>query len=387
MTQQLIAVDGSTWRFAPDTALPFASNPQPLLFADAIDEITGAPPDVPLSVTTDSSGLMGRAALGGRVGLVGRPLSLFSTNFVAGAMLDMMLAAEGFLPLALAGVLGPQPNYPSDFTPVNLGTVFLHRSPTRINGRTVSHDHTVRPSTAVTINGIWSTQSQLLGAPAAANLIAITPGLYADRPAAASVRQFNVTPVLAQAKQLIGPFSAGATQIRVRDTIGLVPGSLLIIDWPDKDRSEIIAVTAIVNPGTGTDEPATAVLAHVLQHSHRDGTLVYPASAGAAGAANSLARVAQIGDVTVFPGTMLGLNITMASVEITGGAASAEYHWARTYQITSDADGYFQLPPVHRLAQIQLHATNGAEPQPLDLPITLDWGREALLIDLVFPVP
>jgi hypothetical protein len=386
MTQQLITLDGSTWRIAADTVLPFASNPQALLLADAIDEITGAPPQAPISVTSDNTPLMGRAASSGRVGLVGRPLSLFSINFVAGAKLDMALAADGFLPLALTGILGPQPNYPSAFTPSKLGTVFLHRVPTRLSGRTVSHDRTVRPGSAVSISSMWTTQSQIVvGPPSAANLIAISPGLYADRPAAASVQQLNVAPVLAQAKQLIGAFNFGASQVRLSDVIGLSPGSLLIIDGPDKDRSEIIAINTIIDPGSGPDEPATAVLAQALLRNHRDVTAVYPASAGALGTGNSLSSAGQAGDVTVFPSAMTGLDLSMVSVKVTGGAAPAEYHWAQIYQTTSDADGYFQLPPIHRVAQINLHATNGAEPLPLDLPIALDWGREALVLDLVFP--
>jgi hypothetical protein len=81
---------------------------------------------------------------------------------------------------------------------------------------------------------------------------------------------------------------------------------------------------------------------------------------------------------------MSGLDATMTAVEVTGGTAAAEYHWAAVYSITSDPDGYYRLPPVHRIAQIQLHADNAAEPTPLTLPVTLDWGRSELVLDLVF---
>jgi hypothetical protein len=388
MTAQTIAIDGRTWRFAPDTAPQFANNAQALLLADALDEVTEAPPEVPVGVTPNtaaSTALLGRAALGGRVGLVGRPLGVFAVNAIAGAQLGMTLTADGFLPLALAGPLGAQPNYPAAFTPADLGPVFLHRAPTSIRGRTVSHDRTVRPGTAVAINAIWTTQSQVLGPPSAANLIAIAPGLYADRPTAGSARQFNVAPVLAQAKRLIGPADAGATQLRVSDGIGLAPGGLLIIDWPDQGRAEIVAISALLDPGATADEPVTAALAHTLRRAHFDSAPLYPASAGAAGTANALARAGQVGDVTLFPSTMVGLDGTMTSVEISGGAAPPEYHWAQTYQIVSDGDGYFRMPTVHRVAQVQLHATNGAEPQPLDIAIALDWGRESLDLDLIFP--
>jgi hypothetical protein len=250
----------------------------------------------------------------------------------------------------------------------------------------MSHDRTVRAGSPVTITGIWTTQSQIVAGPSSpANLIALSPGLYAGRPLGSSVQQLNVAPVLAQAKQLIGAFNIGSPQVRLSNVVGLSPGSLLIIDGPDADRSEIVAINTIIDPGSGPDEPATAVLAQALLRNHPDGTAVYPASAGAPGASNSLTRAAQAGDITVFPGTMTGLDLTMLSVMITGGAALAEYQWAQVYQVTSDADGYFRLPPIHRVAQIDLHATNGAEPLPLDLPVALDWGRDALVLDLVFP--
>jgi hypothetical protein len=306
----------------------------------------------------------------------------------------MTLGADGFLPLALSGVLAAQPNYPDGFSPVNLNTVWLHRTPTTISGRTVAHDRTVRAGSDVTVNGIWASQAALLGGPALPNLISITPGLYVDRPAGGSVRQYNVSPQIAQAKQLIVPGQAGTMEVRLSDQIGLAPGSLVIIEWPDPDRSEIILITAIVDPGASPDQPATAVLAQALSRDHPDGVSAYPAIVAAPGAANALSLAGQAGDTTLFPGTLSGLDATAVAVEVSGGSALAEYHWAPrssvvgssiVYHAMSDGEGYFRLPPIHRLAQIQLHATHPSEPTPLDLAVALDFGRAKLEIDLVFP--
>jgi hypothetical protein len=387
VTARLITVDAhDTWRFAPEDAPPLADRIQALLQAIVTDEITGLPPDAAITVTTEITGLTARTAGGGRVGLVGRPLALYAPGFVAGAPLSMSLAAPGFQPLALSAALPAQPGYPDAFTPRDLGVVTMHRAPTSISGRTVSHTHIVRPGSAVEIDGVWLTQADLTGAAGPATIISIASALYADRPAGGSVRQFNVTPAPpGEAKQLVGPAVAGATQIRLSDQTNLAVGDLLLIDPPDQGRAEIIAVTAIVDPGSGPDLPATAVLAFALQRYHAKGTTVVRAVPAAPGAPNALARAGQIGDVTLFPATMSGLDATMTAVEVTGGSAAAEYHWAAVYSVTSDPDGYYRLPPVHRIAQIQLHTDNAAEPTPLTLPVTLDWGRSELVLDLVFP--
>jgi hypothetical protein len=82
---------------------------------------------------------------------------------------------------------------------------------------------------------------------------------------------------------------------------------------------------------------------------------------------------------------MTALDPATVAVEISGGPLLPEYHWAQTYQTVSDADGYFRLPPIHRLAQLELHATHPAEAIPLNRPLALDFGRTDLVIDLVFP--
>lgn len=387
MTQQQVIVNGSTWQFAPESAWPYAINPQALLVADVVDEITGAPPAVALSAATTSIGVVAKATSSGRTGLVGQPLTLFAPNYVTGATLGMTVAADGFLPLSLSGSLPAQPGpppYPDSFVPIDLDTVAMHRATTTISGRTVKPDRTPLSGSIVSISQVWTTLADIQNnTPAAANLIAIAPGLYLDSAVGFSVSQLNVSPALAQGKQLIGAFAQGAQQIRLSDMFGLAVGNLLIIDWPDKGRAEIIAIAGIINQGSGPDLPATAVLAQSLARDHREGVAVYPAMVAPAGAPNGLNRTALTGDLTLYPGAMSGLDASMVSIEISGGALP-EYHWAQIYQTTSDADGYFQLPPIHRVAQVQIHATNVSEPNPVDLPITLDLGLDAVVVDLVF---
>lgn len=385
MTTELVTTDQSTWQFVPETARPFADNIQALMYADALDEITQAPPGSKIQVTTGNSGVTPQASTSGRIGLVGRPLSLFSPGFIANASLSMTLTANGFLPLALSGTLAAQPNYPDAFAPIDLNSVWLHRSPITISGRTVAHDRTPLPGSTISIGGVWPTQATLTGAPTAANLIAITLGLYADQPLTASAYQYNVAPQTALAKQIVLPAEVGAMQIRLSDQIGLAPNGLLIIEWPDKDRSEIVTISAIVDAGVTPDQPATVVLKQALRRNHYGSPMAYPATAAAPGVANAFVMTGQAGDVTLSFGSMNGLDTSTTAIEISGGPASAEYHWAQVYQATSDVNGYFSLPPIHRFAQIQLHITNPSVLTPLDFPVTLDFGQSDLVVDLIFP--
>ena len=43
-------------------------------------------------------------------------------------------------------------------------------------------------------------------------------------------------------------------------------------------------------------------------------------------------------------------------IEITGGPRPDEYHRVKTFSVTSDAEGYYRLPPLTRVAQLEIHA-------------------------------
>jgi hypothetical protein len=398
MTAVLVATDDAVWRFSPEDPPPLADRIQAVLRLNVHDEITGGPPDVGMRVMSSSPGLAPRATRGGLVGLIGRPLALWQPGFVAGAPLAMTVTADGFLPLDVAATLGPQPGYPASFAPVDLPDADLHRQPAAISARTVAKDRTVLSGTTVQVTGVWQAQADLTNPAAPANLVAIACGLYADRPLGGSVARIDITLApLAQAKTLLAAVSAGALQLRASDQSGLAAGSLVAIDPLDPGRAEVIPVTAITDAGSGPDLPATLVLAHALRRDHAQGAMVVLTTPGPPGAANPLARAARAGDVTLFTATMTGLDATLAAVEVSGGGAPAEYHGisaglppppspyraASIYQAISDADGYLRLPPIHRVAQVQLTADHPAQPQ-LVQPVPLDWGRDEIILDLVF---
>jgi hypothetical protein len=399
MTTQLVATAAGNWHFDPEDPAATAGQIQPLLLGRALDEITGAPPDAPVRASAAATDLLARAAGGGRVGLVGRPLALYAPGFVAGAALRMTVAADGFIPLDLEGTLGPQPGYPDAFFPIDLGDLAFHRLPTSISGRTVSHARVARAGASVQISGVWATQADVLNnpnTPAPPNVVAIAPGLYADRPLGSGVSALAITLApAAEAKSLLRAAPAASTEVRLSDQLVLNPGDLIAIEPFDLTRTEVIAVSSIVDPGAGLDQPATVRLAHPLRRDHAQAVMVIRAIAGAPGAANALGRAGRAGDVSLFPTTLTGLDASMRALEIVGGPAPPEYHGltgvassypaAAVYTALSDLDGYVRLPPIHRLAQVEIRVDHPAEPTPLVRPLSIDWGRDEIVVDLVFP--
>jgi hypothetical protein len=264
--------------------------------------------------------------------------------------------------LDLGGMLGPIVGFPDQFTPLELGDVGMHRISTTLLGRTLqraSLTPTVVAGATVEIVGYWPNfppadvdPSAVMEAP---DLLALSPPLYASRAAGASqLRRRDLAPVLGQEKTLILPASVGETQLRLSDRIGLTANGLLSIDSKDSARLEHISI-ALVDTASTADQPAWVMLTHPLAYTHLDGAVCQPANLLPPGASNSLPRPAIPGDDTVFLNGMAGLSSDI-TVELDDGGGKPEYHQAELYSAVSDADGYFRLPPIARVAMVALHA-------------------------------
>jgi len=49
-------------------------------------------------------------------------------------------------------------------------------------------------------------------------------------------------------------------------------------------------------------------------------------------------------------------------VEIDDGVAPPEYHLVAQFSTTTDADGFYRLPPLNRVGQLELTADDGVAP-------------------------
>jgi hypothetical protein len=255
---------------------------------------------------------------------------------------------------------------PSDFTPTDLGHVALHRQPTVIYGRAVQANagaSTPLAGATIAVTGIWRTPPPAnLAVPAdPPNVVFLQPPLYTDRGAGSGRLQGRNLPAVpdppAEEKRLLADVAAGANILRVSNRIGLNPIDILLIDADDSELTEFIAISAVAGASTAA-QPATITLDHPLAHAHRRNALVQRVNPQPPGVERQLAQDAILGDTTVFLDSLAGL-AAGSEVEVTGGPHPTEYHRLRLFATTSDAEGYYRLPPLSRVAQLEIRAEHG----------------------------
>ncbi|MBS0168396.1 MAG: hypothetical protein JSR29_20110 [Nitrospira sp.] len=380
-----------TYRFCPDPLSAPANRLRAVLRARLVDELTGQPIDFGLDLTTDRAGLTPRVARGGVVGLVGLPGSLFPQLDVSPVTVTMRASVPRYVPVELGGTLGPIVGFPDQFSALDLGDVGMHRASTTVRGRTLrraSLTATVVVGATVEIAGYWSTfppaninPSTVMELP---NILALSPPLYAPRPVGITqLQRRDAVPVVGQEKIFLLTASVGETRLRLSNRIGLAAGVLLIIESSDPVRVERIPIAG-VDTASAADQPAWVTLIHPLLYTHRDGVIAQPANLTPPGAANSLTRAAIPGDETVFLNGMVGLTSGI-TVELDDGGGRPEYHQAELYSDVSDADGYFQLPPIARVAMVALHARRLGLTSPPDERFTPDYRLAESHFTVMFP--
>jgi hypothetical protein len=302
------------------------------------------------------------------------------------------LTTPGYLTRELTATLGPVPGFPSQFapaTPVDAGqpgVVMLHRDPIVLRGRVVQlvtgHlDPVPLPFTPIAIAGVWWTFPPAHVDPSSvmqpANLVSLHPGLYADRADGVdSLRRRDLAHVAGQDKTLVRPAVTGDTTVKISDQIGVGAGTILAFEPARPDRVEYVAVTGVVGAAT-PDQPAIATLAHRLQLDHEQATDVYVVAPQAPAASNLFDRYGVRSDEVAFLAAMSG--ITAGVVEIGGGTSPIEYQTASLYTATTDADGFYRLPPLSRVASVKLQTP------ALSLVTSPDYGHYENLVDVVTP--
>jgi len=303
------------------------------------------------------------------------------------------------LPRAYAVGAPVFPIVPADFAPTDLGELRLHREPTVIAGRTVRvSGNTTTPlaGAAIRIKGIWRViPSATVSVPAdPPNLIALNSPLYAERPAGAGrLNRRNLPPIPdlpPQEKRLLVNVAAGESSLRLTNRIGLslLPNpSILLIDVENPDRREYIAINTIEG-GSNPAEPSMVGLSHPLAFAHGRNALAQRTNPQAAGSQkffsidpNPGEPDALAGDTTVFLNDLSGLT-GGNQVQVSGGP-SAEFHQLQLFAAVSDVDGYYRLPPLSRVAQLEIRAQHGAL-SPIELEFRPDYGLRENRLDLVF---
>jgi hypothetical protein len=284
---------------------------------------------------------------------------------------------------------------PDEFAPLAVADVLMHRAPVTIGGRSVRRNAsgigtTPVANASIAVQGIWRTaQDVRQHLPAAtATTVSLAPGLYAARAVGAALAAQDLPAVAGDDKLLADQASSGDSSLDISNRLNLVappappPFSVLRIDAGTPEAAEYIGLAGADGFG-GANEPGRVALDHALRMPHRRNALVQLVAPQSAPAPKFFADAGAPGDICVFLSDTAGLD-TADTVAITGGTAAREYQRVRTFTAVSDADGYFQLPPVSRVAQIRLQASAPALP-PVTIEFQPDYSQRGNWLDIVFP--
>jgi hypothetical protein len=361
-----IQADGRNWSFVPPPKPRPSDRFQAIVAAQAIDELTGEPPAVALSVSTRSPGLRAAGSAGGRVGLAGSPGIRFPDPWPpAGPIVHLRVESELHLPTETEVDLGPQAAMPEAFQPVAAPDLLLRRRPSRLSGRAVSRINGPAAGATVRVARYWPTFASIAAAGTAATALTLWNGLYAPRSTAAKVQRRTLV-LQPDPKSLVEAAEAGSKELFLSDRKNLVVNRPLAIEPGDVERAEHIVVAAI-DQGLSDDQPARVTLAYPLRRTHLAGTAVARTLFGAAGAANPLARDAAEGDVSIYLAALDGIAAGNPFVQISEGTDPLEFHGFSLWEATAGLDGRFRLPPIHRAAHVELECPPGSNPRRFSL--------------------
>ena len=298
------------------------------------------------------------------------------------------------------------PVYPDTFSTPPPALIRLRRSAVAIVGRVVRRNTASGVTTpvfnaSVTVTDFWRTAAAIrtnpsngaMTDPTPANrqfAVGLSPGVLARRPAGTSVGPVDL-PSAADDRVLTRPAMADETRVSVNVRQNLLPSPaalpnrLVVLDAGDASVAEYHTVSTIDPPGSAA-EPANLVLEFPLARDHSAGAVVArlnPAAFPVPG--HVLVTAAERGDRCLFLDTAIPLPPAFETLQITGGGPVDEFQRFAPLSAQSNADGYFRLPPVQRMARIALTVADGANVLP-PIEIDPDYGVPEHQVDAVFLV-
>jgi hypothetical protein len=307
----------------------------------------------------------------------------------------MQVTLDGglFLPHAVG-----DPVVADAWSPVDIGAVSLRRDVTVVRGRTMRRNpitNTDSPlaGALITVTDFWTSladvQAALPGRMTTLNpalrmfAAAVTPGVTTARSAGlAQVASRTLTPTAPPDDRRLGSAAAsGQESFRISDRSTIAPAALIRLNPERPEASETVTVTTVTGyaPPDGPGEIRTAL---PLYGSHGAGTRAVPVAESAVQPPAAIRRDVRAGDRVLFVDDLTNLP-NGADVAITDGVAPQEYQRLRRLEATSDAGGYFALPPIHRIAALSIVAT-AALLTPVPLTLRPDYTVREHLVDVVF---
>jgi hypothetical protein len=231
-----------------------------------------------------------------------------------------------------------------------------------ITGRTVLQKGTgyeVLSGVQVQIIGIWRQMPSAYQITPSAdpNLIFITPPLFFDRSSKnGQLHRYNLKVLKDPGRTLLEKVEPGSKLIYASTLQGLSPGDLIAIDVFDPERAEFHAIETV--PTGSQAQSGRLGLAIPLQRAHRNGARLQKANTpNKSGAMYRLKEDARVGESCLFLDQLKILK-TAHYVSIRDNSKNPpEYHSVQFYTGESNSQGYYRLPPLSRVAQVELEAS------------------------------
>ena len=359
MSRRTVQLGNRIILFSPDDPVPLVNRIQAVMKVRVTDELTGTAPDGRITLDVKERGFLPLLGSDGFGGLIGIPQQLFPALQATAYPVHLTISAERYTSRELEKNVPQDLSFPATFTALEID-VALHRQPVFIAGRTarlINNASTPLAGAQISVTGIWRTPppANVAVAPDPPNIVSLQPPLYLDRAALTqSLAPRDLAPVMGNDKALMDDIAASANPIRLSNRLGLAAGNILLIDAEQPDLAEFIAINNL--PTTApADQPTAVTLDHPLVFSHRRAAVVRQVNPQAPGASRNITVDALSGDSCLFLSALTGLS-GAAEVEITGASGPDEYHKLLQFTVSSDADGYYRLPPLSRVAQLEIHA-------------------------------
>jgi hypothetical protein len=382
MARQAPIVDGNwTYVINTDPDVRIAQQPWALVKIDLRDEMTLEPVTSPTRVTSDHPEFTGVARSDGGAGLAVVPASVLSKLKTANYPGVISVDAQGYLPESRNFTILANPTFPDDFQPLDLGQWPLHRQPVAIYGRInliAGGATTPVAGASVTMTKLWRrVPSPVLSPPPDPfTLVSLNPVLSAFRPVATTIVRRSLIPV-ASTFVLLSDLQPGTSSLLLSNTLGLAPGSLLAFDRLDLEHREIVAIASI-GGSSGPGQPSPVQLRFPLAYRHFGVEVV---ALGVPGPSNTLGVPAIVGDRVALANSAAGI-VSGNLVEINGGTAGAEYRTASVFSVLSDVRGFYLLPLLSRVGQIELTANDGVH-TPVAQTVIPEYNQSRNRVDFI----
>jgi len=376
-----------TYTVSLEPELPDGMKTWAVVRGRAIDEITGKPPASDVRVESPTLGVSPRAGPGGQLGLVAIPRRAFPDLRNKNYPVAITVEADGYLPMFRNRQFLADPTFPTTFSPIDLGDLELHRVPTLVSGRVVLNtgtDFQAIAGATITLTGIWLTPpaASTTVPPSPPDLVSVTPGLYFDRPQAGTqVQPLTFFGAPGPDKRLLEAARTDETLLHISDRSQIANGDILAVDTQDPQRTEYISILSITG-ASSDDQPARVALDAPLRAMHAQGAIVHRVQFQNVGVLSLLSRDAIAGDVCLFVNAVANL-AAAPMLSLQGGGNPTEFHATAYFNAVSDAQGFYRLPPISRVAHCAIRGHDGAHPD-LDQLYSPEYGQEASRLDFVY---